>query len=397
MWNKDFVLLAQGQAASCLGDALYSVIVGLWVYDITGSASMMGLVFSAANLSRLLFFPFAGVIVDKFRRRDLIVFCDVLRGVLMLIVGFVSTMETTAAVWILVFYSAVSGACSGVFNPSVNTMMLSITKKENFVRAGSVYNMVEYGVDMIGQGIAGSLYLFFGAPAMFLFNGVTFLFSAITELFISKDEKPKNQEHKPFLQEALEGVRYILGNQGVFCTLLLAFLINFAFGILKVLLVPWMARFGAECYGLLGSFRSAGVVIGTVALAAKNLSNQQRYRVYFWTQIIYVLCVGASSLMSDFWVIAVLFCVAYANQNIFNSLQRSMVIIATPDHLRGKVICAIQALAMGFSALGNLAGGIVSEQSKPEELILFLMLLVLSGVLLFGRHRSVRDMISDQA
>ncbi len=394
MWSKDFLLLTQGQAVSCLGSTLYSVIASLWVYDLTGSTLIMSTVYSTASIARLLAFPFAGVIVDKFPRRNLIVLCDIISGVSMLAVALSSATGNAAAIWMLVVYSAISGAISGVFNPSVNAMMLTITKRQHFVRANSVYNAIEYGIDMVGQGIAGSLYLLLGAPLMFLVDGVSFLFSAFTKIFISKDEPPAPKEKLPFWQEATEGLRYILGNQGICFNLLIAFFINFAFGVQRVVLVPWITSFGTECYGLLGSFRSAGVILGTMFLAARNIPENRQYGVYFWCQVVFVICIAVSSLMPSFFAIAVLFFIAYANQYIFNSLQRSAVIINAPNEVRGKVLCAVQALAMGFSAVGNLIGGIVCEFIAPQPLIFFLMIFLLLGIWFLGRKQSVKNLFS---
>lgn len=392
MWNKDFILLVQGQGVSCLGSTLYSVVASLWVYELTGSTVIMSTVYAASNIARLIAFPFAGIIVDRFRRRDLIVFCDAMCGISMLAVALIAFHGSQTAVWALVIYSAVSGVCSGVFSPSVNTLMISIAGSKHYVRANSVFSTVEYGIDILGQAIAGTLYLLLGAPVLFLVNGISYLFSSATEVFISKDAKPIRKEREPFIKEATEGVRFIVKNRGVCANLFLAFSINFAFGILKVVLVPWMLTFGEECYGLLESFKSSGVIIGTVLLAARNLPEKKRHSVYFWCQIIFGFCIAISTQMRNFWVIAILFCVAYANQYVFNSLQRSAVFISAPDEIRGKVICAVQALAMGFSAIGNLAGGFVCEVIDPQPLVFGLMILLLMEIVLIARQREVRNL-----
>lgn len=392
MWNKNLLLLIQGQAVSCLGSTLYSVVASLWAYGMTGSVLIMSAVYSASNLARLIMFPFAGLIVDRFPRRNLIVVSDILCGISILIVALAAATGMEGAVWTLVMHSAVTGAVSGVFNPAVNTLMLSLARKEHYVRVNSIYGTIEYGVDLVGQAVAGSLYVMLGAPLLFFLNGITFLFSAGTEMFITPDPKPVPSQRQPIGKEALEGVAYILKHKGVGLNLLLAFCINFAFGVLKVLLVPWMLTFGESCYGLLGTFRSAGVLAGTLLLAVWSIPQRKQYGVYFWTQIVFVVCIALAACMPHFWPIAVLFFIAYANQYVFNTLQRSAVIIAAPDAIRGKVICAIQALAMGFSALGNVAGGVIGEQYAPQPLLMGLMLALLVAIIFLGRNKSVRGL-----
>lgn len=71
------------------------------------------------------------------------------------------------------------------------------------------------------------------------------------------------------------------------------------------------------------------------------------------------------------------------------------MIIAAPDAIRGKVICAIQALAMGFSALGNMTGGVIGEQYAPQPLLMGLMLALLVAIIFLGRNKSVRGLFSE--
>lgn len=395
MLNRNLFLLIQGQAVSCLGSTLYSVVASLWAYEMTGSVLIMSTVYSASNIARLIMFPFAGVIIDRFPRRNLIVISDILCGISILIVALAAATGMEGAVWTLVMHSAVTGAVSGVFNPAMNTMMLSLAKKEHYIRVNSIYSAIEYGVDMVGQAIAGSLYILLGAPLLFFLNGVTFLFSAGTEVFITPDPKPEPSGRQSIIKEALEGVSYILHNRGVGLNLLLAFCLNFAFGVLQVLLLPWMMTFGESYYGLLGSFRSAGVLAGTVLLSLRSIPPKKQYSVYFWTQILFVACIALATCMPSFLPIAVLFFIAYANQYVFNTLQRSAVIIAAPDAIRGKVICAVQALAMGFSALGNLAGGLIGDLYAPQLLLIGLISMLLAAVILIGRNKNVQALFSE--
>lgn len=109
MWSKDFILLVQGQAVSALGSTLYSVVASLWAYELTGSTLIMSVVYSASSLARLIAFPFAGVIVDRFRRKNLIILCDILCGLSMFFVAITATIGSQTAVWALIVHSVISG------------------------------------------------------------------------------------------------------------------------------------------------------------------------------------------------------------------------------------------------------------------------------------------------
>ena len=69
LWNKDYVLMLQGNAISTLGDVVYSVAIGFWVYEKTGSSALMGLMSSLALFVTMFLSPFTGSIIDKCNRK----------------------------------------------------------------------------------------------------------------------------------------------------------------------------------------------------------------------------------------------------------------------------------------------------------------------------------------
>ena len=87
LWNKDFILLLQGNAVSTIGDLMYSVAIGYWVYEQTGSSGLMGIMSSISMFVTMFLSPFCGSIVDKCNRKWVIVGIDTLQGLLMLAVG----------------------------------------------------------------------------------------------------------------------------------------------------------------------------------------------------------------------------------------------------------------------------------------------------------------------
>ena len=83
LWNKDYILMLQGNAVSAIGDVLYSVAIGYWVYEKTGSSALMGIMSSISMFMVMFVSPFSGSIVDKCSRKTILVGMDALRGLIM--------------------------------------------------------------------------------------------------------------------------------------------------------------------------------------------------------------------------------------------------------------------------------------------------------------------------
>ena len=76
LWNKDFVLLLLGNAVSTIDDLMYSVAIGYWVYEQTGSSGLKGSTSSISMFVTMFLSRFYGSIVDKCNRKGLIVGID---------------------------------------------------------------------------------------------------------------------------------------------------------------------------------------------------------------------------------------------------------------------------------------------------------------------------------
>ena len=93
LWNKDFILLLQGSTVSTIGDLMYSVAIGYWVYEQTGSNSLMGIMSAISMFVTMFLSPFSGSIVDKANRKWVLVGMDLMQGVIMITVGILAYTE----------------------------------------------------------------------------------------------------------------------------------------------------------------------------------------------------------------------------------------------------------------------------------------------------------------
>lgn len=112
--NKNYVLLVQGNAVSALGDILYSVAIGFWVYEASGSSALMGIMSSIAMFVRMFLLPFSGAIIDRCDRKHIIVGMDVVRGLLMLMVGYLA-IKGSLSIPLVLIAAFLSALCTTFF------------------------------------------------------------------------------------------------------------------------------------------------------------------------------------------------------------------------------------------------------------------------------------------
>ena len=133
LWNRDFILLLQGSAVSTIGDLMYSVAIAYWVFEKTGSNSLMGIMSAISMFVTMFLSPFTGSIVDKCNRKWVLVGMDVMQGILMISIGILAFMNKLEVPGVLL--AAFLAAMGSVFySPAASSLMLDIIPRDDMVR-----------------------------------------------------------------------------------------------------------------------------------------------------------------------------------------------------------------------------------------------------------------------
>ena len=183
LWNKDYILLLQANAISTIGDLMYSVAIGFWVYQKTGSSALMGVMTSISMFVTMFLSPFCGSIVDKFNRKWVIVGIDIVQGLLMLTIGVLAYTNKLNVPIVLIAAFLVSFG-SVFYSPSISTILLDIIPHDDMVRGQSIHSAISSLINLVGTAFSGAMVAFFGVPLIIIINGLSNLYSAFTELFI---------------------------------------------------------------------------------------------------------------------------------------------------------------------------------------------------------------------
>lgn len=372
LWNRNFFLLWQGQLVSVFGDALYSMALGFWVLQETGSTTIMGSIMALVTIPRIILGPFAGVIVDRCDRKKLIILGDLIRGIGMLIIAMLA-LNGSLKIWMVMLMGIVLGICSSFFNPSIQSVLPEIVPSDKLIKANSSYQMATTGADIVGQSIGGLLYTVIGAPLMFLVNSVSYLFSAFTEGFIKIPKIEIKNINITFREDFMEGIKFILRFKGLIRSLIMAFFVNFLFGMIRVLIIPWFVSdpsLGMAKYGVLNGFQSFGFLIGTLVLSFITIKSNHKYNVYIFSIVTFVSLIGLGAFINNFVIIIICFTSAFEFMFVFNTVANSTIMELTPADKRGKVFATIGTLAMAISPIGNFVGGVLGEFMNPRAVII---------------------------
>lgn len=156
LWTKSFLILWQGQLISTLGDAVYSIALGFWVLQVTGSTALMGTLMAASTLPGVLISPFAGVLIDRCNKKRLFIIMDVIRGICIVLLA-TAAYQGWIAIWMAFVAGIILSLCGAVFTPGIMATVPDLVPKSKIENANSVFSVLNAGSNMIGNAAGGFL------------------------------------------------------------------------------------------------------------------------------------------------------------------------------------------------------------------------------------------------
>jgi len=162
-----------GRLLSNFGDTLHYVALVVLVYEITGRGAAVALLVAAEIVPVLLLGPLAGVVIDRYHRKAVLVGADLGRAVLAL------SLVWPLGAWHAYLVAAGLAAGNAFFNPAVQAVIPSLTTPEQRLAANSVAWSTGRLVQILAAALAGGLIALIGTGAAFAVNAATFVASAL--------------------------------------------------------------------------------------------------------------------------------------------------------------------------------------------------------------------------
>ncbi|MBN9390545.1 MAG: MFS transporter [Chloroflexi bacterium] len=423
--NRDFGLFWVGQAISIIGDWLFDTTLVLWIANKIAfkqdwaSVAVAG-VYVATAIPALLVGPLAGVFVDRWPKRPVLLWMDALRALLVLLlivasglVPFlpvpVSTGSQLASIYGVVLLASV---CSQFFAPAKLTLIGDLVSKEDRPRASSFLQGNLYLAVVLGPLLAPILFFGVGVTWALLAEALSYMasFATIFALKLTRfeDEEAPAGNKARFWTEFFEGLRFFAKNQVLRVVLISTVLATVGTGVGNALLFFFATvNLGAppELFSILQTGLGIGLLVGVV-LAPRYIRWLGNARA-FWSGM---LGIGVTSVifaqLTNFpAAVAVFFLTGVVNA-LPNVASGPLVINSTPRELLGRVSAVFNPLttlsALAASALGGYLYGTVLHDfhfsllgftfGPLDTIFTFVgLMLVAAGVYAWWGLRDARD------
>ncbi len=276
--HRDFRYLWLAQSASVIGDRIVIVALALFVIELTGSASDLGLVLAAAGLPLVAFLLVGGVWADRLPRHRVMVVTDLVRFALH---GLLAALIFTGvvAIWQLIVIEALFGTAEAFFRPAANGLLPQTVPEEEIQQAQGLSALSNNIGEFAGPALATALVLGLGAGWAFALDAATFMISAA---LLSRVRPRRRETREPAEEQRVgvwdairEGYREVRSRDWVWATLA-AFCVALFAGLAPwFVLGPVVAR---EQYGHIGVYGLVSAVLGIGTIVGSLLGIAWRPR-----------------------------------------------------------------------------------------------------------------------
>lgn len=367
LFNKDFLLLWLGQAVSQLGNGAGFIAIMWWIQETTGSGLALGTLAMVNGIVMTCLGPFGGVIADRFDRKQIIVWTDIIRGVIYCGFAYLAWTDQLSFT-VLLIGSALSSACSSFFGPAISAAIPLLVPDEDLERANSMRQVTMRIVSIVSYAAGGILVALLGVPLLMFVDGISFLMSAASEMFIViPDVRQSGQRFNwnTMVLDLKDGFLYIKENTVLFKIMQVAMVLNF-FGVPFFILMPKFVGehmgAGSDVYGYLLSASMVGALIATLIISLTSLVKRNLWIVKWGIVFQAVLMLTLPFLPRQYWMIhaAVMFVTGCINAIVNIYFSTVMQRITRPEYM-GKVFGLLGTMSSALTPVAQGLTGLIAD------------------------------------
>jgi hypothetical protein len=363
--SRDFRYLIGGELVSVLGTQLTTVAVPYQVYRLTHSSLDVGLVSLAQLFPLIAGALLGGSVVDAMDRRRLLMVAQVLPALCS--VGLALNADLGPSLWPLFVLPALSAGFSPLDSAGRSAIVPRLVRRSELSTANAMFQaLFQFGL-VVGPAVAGLLLAGAGVRFVYWMDVASFGAALLGAFMMSPQPPSQDADRRPGLRSIVEGLRYVRGRQAIQG----AYLIDInamVFGMPRALFPALATNLfggGASTLGFLYAAPGAGALIG--ALTTGWVSRIQRQGL---AVIVAVIAWGAA--ITGFglvrWLpgpaalpVALVLLAAAGCADVISAVFRSTIIqLAVPDALRGRLAGLQTAVVTGGPRIGDAEAGAVA-------------------------------------
>ncbi|PYL02237.1 MAG: MFS transporter [Verrucomicrobia bacterium] len=360
--HRNYRLFFWGQLVSLIGTWMQQTAMSWFVYEITNSKFLLGVVSAVGSAPMMLSSVWGGTLADLYPKRSILVGTQSAQ--------MVCAFLLATGVWLgfatpsfIIIVAALNGIAMGFDMPARQAFTVEMASREDLLNAISLNSSIVNGARVVGPSVAGLMIGAVGVAMCFFLNGLSFI-AVIAGLLMMRLPPFEPRVHVASAGEhAWNGIVYSMKHPRV-RTILVLFLAVGVFGWSYAVLMPAFARDvlgrGANGYGVLMSASGLGAFVGALMVATYGHLFTPR-RLALGGVWLFSVALLAVSFTKEFVPAFALLFVGGFGMLLFFATSNTVLQTIVPDEMRGRVMGVWSLVFGAMIPLGSLEAGTVAH------------------------------------
>jgi MFS family permease len=350
-----------------MGLRMMGTLVAWWLYELTGDAFYIGMVGLAEAIPAVSLSLYAGLVIDKSEKRQLLLTTVVLYGVGTLILLGSSTewfhKEFGTKLIIIFIYSVIffTGIIRAFSGPSFGAIIASLVPRKYLTTAAQLNSTAWLIASISGHAIAGFLIAGINVTGTFIVINIL-IFIGWLALSRLKEKPAILEAEKKTLEAVAEGLKFVLKTKEVLAALSLDLFAVFFGG--AAAMVPVYAKdilhVGPIGFGWLNAATDIGSILMVIALTVSPLKKKQGLKLLFAVAG-FGVCIIIFGFSKWYWLSFFALLVSGVLDGLSVVVRANIVQLKTPNHLRGRVMSVNSMFINSSNEIGQFESGVAAK------------------------------------
>lgn len=396
--HKNFRLFIYGQSISLTGTWMQQIAVGWLVYRLTGSAMLLGMTGFLGQLPAAFFSPLAGVFADRYDKRKLLIWVQVLAMIQAALLAAL-TLSGHVQAWHVIALGVLLGFSNAFDMPVRQSFFVEmIGSREDLPNAIALNSSMVNAARLVGPSLAGIAIASFGEGVCFLLNALSYIavIAALMRMDITPKERPlKNKE---ILTELAEGFRYINALPLKYIVLLLGMvsLLGMSYQVLMPVYAKEALGGGPKTLGWL----VCAIGVGALTMAVYLAGLKERFKLCGYIPCAAIVMGSAIAILSfshSLWFSLIFMALAGAGMMTQIAASNTLLQTCSHDHMRGRVMSFYAFSFVGMGPFGSLlAGSVAGWLGVRNSFLLSGAACIIGGLLFIKKLPDLKELVRER-
>lgn len=355
-----FFLVIFGQLFSVLGSGLTGIALGVWVFAQTGAVGDFAAISSASLIPGILVLPIAGAIVDRYDRRLVMLFSDIMMAVPIAVMA-VLMATGSLEIWHIYVTSAVGSVARSFHRPAFVASIAQIIPKQYLGHANGIVQLASSSSEMIAPLVGVALYSTIGMANIFILDFLSFVVAIATLAIVRFPNTLFRKREETFVKEVLMGWKFIVKRPGMMYMIAFFLIGNILFGLATVLIQPLVLSFGsAPDLAAVTTLGAIGAMTGGLLMSiwggTKRMATGMVGFVILEGLFMILAGLRPNVILTAAGVFGIWFSVTLVNTHWQSLIQTKVGL-----ELQGRVLATNQMIAMSSMPIGYLLAGTLAD------------------------------------